>query len=370
MTPSGRPNRDLVDVRHVWHVWHVWASVGGRSTLRSWRLFSPLGFAFAALWAFGVAQAQTPTGPAADHDPATRIGQPVRRIVSLLPSLTESICALGACDRLVGTDRYSNWPASMLALPKLGGLDDAQIERIVALRPDMVLVSTSARLTDRLAALGIPVLALETRTRADVANVLTVLAELLGTPAESGRVWSQIERETRAAADRVPANLRGRTVYFEIDSAPYAAGPDSFIGETIAQLGLTDALPAALGPFPKLNPEYVVRLQPDIVMATRLNLGQMAQRPGWSALRALRDRRACGFDPAVFELLIRPGPRMGEAAGAMADCLVGIAAAPGSVVGSGQEPAAGSATPPATAPGVGAEAKVGADAAIGATARP
>lgn len=251
---------------------------------------------------------------------------PPQRIVSLLPSLTESVCALGACARLVGTDRFSNWPASVLALPKLGGLDDAQIERIVALRPDSVLLSTSARIADRLEALGLKVLVLDSNDHADVKRSLSAIAQLLGTPAEAERVWAGIERETRAAVERVPAALRGRRVYFEVDATPHAAGANSFIGETLTRLGLANAVPAELGPFPKLNPEYVVRLQPDIVMAVQSSLAEMARRPGWDALRALKDERSCGFASARYELLVRPGPRMGEAAGVIAECLVDIAA--------------------------------------------
>ena len=283
----------------------------------------PLAAALLALAAFD-AHAQAALRD--DRGSTLAMAAPPQRIVSLLPSLTESVCALGACARLVGTDRFSNWPASVLALPKLGGLDDAQIERIVALRPDVVLLSTSARVTDRLEALGVKVLVLESRDHADVKRSLDTLAQLLGTPAEAARVWAAIERETRAAVARVPASLRGQRVYFEVDAAPYAAGPSSFIGETIALLGLTNALPPELGPFPKLNPEYVVRLQPDVVMAVRANLVDMPRRPGWASLRALQDGRSCGFASERYELLVRPGPRMGEAAGVIADCLGEIAA--------------------------------------------
>ena len=253
------------------------------------------------------------------------LAAPPQRIVSLLPSLTESVCALGACARLVGTDRFSNSPASVIDLPKLGGIDDAQIERIVALRPDVVLLSTSARVIDRLESLGLKVLVLEARDHADVKRSLTLLAQMLGTPAEAERVWSAIERDTRMAAERVPAELRGQRVYFEVDATPYAAGTGSFIGETLARLGLANAVPAELGPFPKLNPEYVVRLQPDIVMANERNLADMPKRPGWSTLRALQRGHSCGFGLDRYELLIRPGPRLGEAALALADCLVLIA---------------------------------------------
>ncbi len=256
-----------------------------------------------------------------------------QRIVSLLPSLTESVCVLGACARLVGTDRFSNFPARVVALPKLGGLDDAQIERIVSLKPDVVLLSTSARVIDRLEALGLKVLVLESRNHADVKRTLGLLAQMLGVPAEAERVAAAIERDTRAAAARVPAVLRGQRVYFEVDATPYAAGPASFIGETLARLGMANAVPAGLGPFPKLNPEYVLRLQPDIVMAAERNLAEMPKRPGWSALRALQARRSCGFAGEHYELLIRPGPRMGEAAWVLADCLVAITS--GAAVGSG-----------------------------------
>lgn len=248
-----------------------------------------------------------------------------QRIVSLLPSLTETVCALGACDRLVGTDRFSNVPASVIALPKLGGVEDAQVERIVALRPDIVLVSASARVTDRLEALGLKVLVLESRNHADVERTLALVGRLLDTPEGAERAWAAIQRDMRSAVLRVPSAMRGKRVYFEVDATPYAAGPRSFIGESLARLGLKNAIGAELGPFPKLNPEYVVRLQPDIVMASERNLAEMPERPGWAALRALRQRQSCGFSSERYELLVRPGPRMGEAALLLADCLVSIA---------------------------------------------
>jgi len=251
-----------------------------------------------------------------------------QRIVSLLPSLTESVCALGGCARLVGTDRFSNSPPSVMALPKLGGLEDAQIEAIVALKPDVVLAAPSARAVERLESLGLKVLVLESRDHADVQRTLKALAQLLGAPAEADKVWAAIERDLVAAAARVPARLRGQRVYFEVDATPYAAGASSFIGQTLGRLGMANAIPPELGPFPKLNPEYVVRAQPDIVMAAQRNLDEMPRRPGWSALRALQQRQSCGFDGAHYELLIRPGPRMGEAARVLADCLAGLGKTP------------------------------------------
>jgi iron complex transport system substrate-binding protein len=256
-----------------------------------------------------------------DRGVTVKLERAPHRIISLLPSLTETVCALGACDRLVGTDRFSNWPDSVASLPKLGGIEDAQIERIVALKPDVVLASTSARVTDRLESLGVKVVALESRDRADVKRTLALLAQMLGAEKKAEQVWADIQREVGAAAARVPAALRGKRVYFEVDATPYGAGPTSFIGETLTALGLGNAIPPELGPFPKLNPEFVVRAQPDIVMAAKASVADMPKRPGWDTLRALRDGRSCGFPSMKYELIIRPGPRMGEAAGALADCL-------------------------------------------------
>ena len=253
---------------------------------------------------------------------------PPQRIVSLLPSLTESICALGACQRLVGVDRWSNWPDEVNALPRLGGLDDALIEAIVRLKPDVVLAALSSRSVERLEALGLRVLRLRSETHADVQRTLVLLAGLLGTPERGPQAWALIERELASASARVPARLRGQRVYFEIGGGPYAAGTSSFIGETLARLGMANIVPAALGPFPKLNPEFILRAQPDILMGATKDAQAMGGRSGWSALAALQQGRHCGFATAQYEALIRPGPRLGQAAGVLADCLQRLGAAP------------------------------------------
>lgn len=248
-----------------------------------------------------------------------------KRIVTLLPSLTESICALGACDRLVGTDRFSNAPKQVQALPKLGGLEDAQVERIVSLKPEIVLAAPSTRVIDRLESLGLKVLVIDAKTHADVKRSLELLGQLLEAPAAAGAAWAGIEAALADAAARMPPSVRGQRVYFEVDAAPYAAGATSFIGETLTRLGLRNAIPAELGPFPRINPEFVVKVQPDIIVAARRNLDDMPKRPGWSSLRALQRGQSCGFDVEHYELLIRPGPRLGEAAQLLAQCMTGLA---------------------------------------------
>lgn len=254
--------------------------------------------------------------------------QPPARIVTLLPSLTETVCAVGGCARLVATDRYSNQPAAVLALPKVGGLDDAQVERIVALRPDLVLAAKSTRAVERLQSLGLRVLAFESDTHEQARASLLAIGRLLEGEAAAAQAWQAVERDLAAAAARVPPALRGATVYFEVAADPYAAGAASFVGQTLARLGLVNIAPAGMGAFPKLNPEHVVRSRPVVVMAAARNAAEMAGRPGWAGLPALREGRVCALDADTYELVTRPGPRLGRAAQALADCLVALPPVP------------------------------------------
>ena len=268
---------------------------------------------------FGTAQAQG-VQLTDDRGRAVQLARTPQRIVSLLPSLAETVCALGECQRLVGVDRYTNWPESVRKLPQVGGGLDPNIEAIVALRPDVVLMATSSRAAARLEALGIPVVALEPKTHADVQRVLGKVGQLLGVQ-DAQRVWRATDAGVQAAAQSLPPAARGARVYFEVNPGPYGAGPGSFIGETLTRLGARNILGATLGPFPKLNPEFVVRADPDLIMIGARSAEGLAARPGWASMRALREQRLCVFTPEQSDVLIRPGPRMAEAARLMAACL-------------------------------------------------
>jgi len=255
-----------------------------------------------------------------DRGVAVRFDTPPQRVVSVLPSLTETTCAIGACARLVGVDRYSNWPPEVQKLPQVGGGLDPAIEAIVALKPDVVLMATSSRGAERLRALGVKVVALEPKTGADVKRVIGKLGQLLAVP-DAGRVARDIEAGVAAAAQSLPPALRGQRVYFEASAGPHAAGPQSFIGEMLHALGLVNVVGPELGPFPKINPEWVVRADPDLIMAGERSGGEIARRPGWRNLRAVRGQRVCLFNAQEVDILVRPGPRMPEAARLMAACI-------------------------------------------------
>ena len=258
-----------------------------------------------------------------DRGVSVTFAQSPQRIVSVLPSLTEGVCALDQCHRLVGVDRYSNHPASVRSLPVVGGGIDPNIEAIVALRPDVVLLAVSARASERLESLGIKVLALEPKNHADVRRVLKKLGALLDIPDAVGadRLWRVIDASVEAAAQSLPPQAKNTRVYFEASRGPYAAGEASFIGETLARLGVKNIIPAALGPFPRINPEFVVRANPDLIMVGSRNMQPMATYPGWSNIKAVKEQRICVYSAEESDVVVRPGPRMAEAARIMAECI-------------------------------------------------
>lgn len=318
--PCGRPRRA--------------APVAGRR-----RAGQALRLALAGLLALGVLAARAAPEPAAaasgagfslrdDAGAEHRFSAPPQRLVSLLPSLTELVWALDGGPRLVGVDRHSNWPPELDGLPRLGGLEDAQLDAIVRLKPDLILAASAARSLERLEALGFRVMRLRAESHADLRRSLDLLGRLLGRPEAGPAAWARLEGQLQAAAARVPPAWRGRRVYAEVGGGPYAAGPASFIGETLARLGLHNIVDPALGPFPRLNPEQVVRARPELFVGARRELPALARRPGWATLPAVQHAWACGFEGPSYDALVRPGPRLGEAALRLADCLVALDAGP------------------------------------------
>lgn len=306
-----------------------------------WRLLAAIGVLAAALllWhGLTAAPAELAKAPwlavRDDRGVHVEFSAAPKRVISLLPSLTESICALEACGQLVGVDRFSNWPDSINALPKLGGLTDLQVEALYALKPDVVFAARSARALDRLEGLGIKVVALESETRADFERALGVLSRVLQRESQAEKLLSTLKTQLAASRARIPPRWRGARVYFEVSSEPYAAGASSFLGQLMTELDLTNVVPAELGPFPKLNPEFVVRARPELIMASQAAIKEIAARPGWDQIPAVAAGQFCGFGPGQNDVLVRPGPRLAEGAAHIVDCLQHLA-----------EPPAESATP-------------------------
>ena len=286
------------------------------STLK--RYLAVGGFLF--LFGLSLAIFAEPVSVIDDRGVVVVFDKPPQRIVSLLPSLTESVCALGKCGTLVGVDRFSNWPKSIQDLPKLGGIGDVNIERIIQLKPDLVLLEKASPIIARLNGLGIKTFALDVKSMGDEERALKKLDAVLGT-AESGRVWNQIQQQVMRAHKQLTLKGKDIRVYFEVNPAPFAAGRTSFIGEVLSQLNLINIVPESLGPFPKINPEFVVQAKPDVILLTESATTDIQRRSGWSSIPAVSKNRICVFTSEQNDILVRPGPRIGEAALIISGCI-------------------------------------------------
>ncbi|MCC6311815.1 MAG: ABC transporter substrate-binding protein [Trueperaceae bacterium] len=238
------------------------------------------------------------------------------RVVSMLPSHTESVCAVGACAALVGVDTYSNYPASVTGLPTLGDAFGPDLEAIVALEPDFVLVDEYSGLQAPLEALGIAVYAGSPQTIAETYDFLTTLGTLLDRETEAAVLVGRLQGELAGVAS-VLAGVNGPTVFVELDPTPYSVGPGSYLDELVAAAGGVNVVTAAMGPFPQVDPEYVVLQDPAFILLTDAPFGvtaaDVAARPGWGGLTAMVSGRVVEIDQETADVLSRSGPRLGEA---------------------------------------------------------
>lgn len=243
---------------------------------------------------------------------------PVQRVVSLLPSATEAVCALGACERLVGADDFSLDPAHLPPLVRLGAPFQPQLESLLRLQPDLVLMGRSGPLAPRLRALGLQVWEMDTTTVEQVYAMLRQLDTVLGT-SRAATVIAQMQAQLQQLAAQAQ-ELPPQRVYVEVDAALYSAGPASFIGQLLQQLGARNIAPATGPAFPQLSPEYVVQQAPELIIQT--HSAQAVQlRAAWAGIPAVQQGRICALSPEERRLVTRPGPRMAEAAAVFLRCL-------------------------------------------------
>ncbi len=238
------------------------------------------------------------------------------RIVSIGASNTEYLFALGAADRVVGVDDFSDEPAAAKAKEKVGGVRP-NVEKIVAIRADLVVsLKISDGSLERIAAQNIPVLVVDPKGLADA----TRTAELLGTAI--GADGKGLARRIQEGIDAVrvkAASVKKKRVFHEVDASDptklYTAGPGSFIHDLIELAGGINIAAGATSPFPQLSAEEVIRQDPEVIVLGDAAYGTTAEqvqaRPGWSSITAVRTKRIV---PADANLLHRPGPRLPEAA--------------------------------------------------------
>ena len=248
-----------------------------------------------------------------------------QRIVVMLPSATETLCAIGACEKIVATDKFSDWPPEVKKLPKAGGLYDPNVELIVSLKPDLVIASKYGKLVERLAKVGIPAYAVKTETYEDIFKTARKLGLLVNREAEAEALVARIQKEVYALESKAAKAKTRPSVYYEIDPTPYTVGPDSFIGVLIQKARGKNIVPRKLGLFPKISPEFVVAKNPEVIILGDapygVTLEKIKARPGWDRIRAVKEGRVCELKKEETNVVHRPGPRVAQGLRVLIRCI-------------------------------------------------
>jgi iron complex transport system substrate-binding protein len=246
-----------------------------------------------------------------DRGVAVQLMSAPRRVVSLAPNLTEIVFLLGQEERLVGVTRYCNYPPRAALLPRVGGIVDPDVERIVAAAPDLVLCTTDGNPRERVRVLeemGIPCFAVGPQDLAAVFETIEKIGEILGVP-ERGRKEANT---LRARAKRVSREKRSPSprVLLVVSTSPViAAGKGTFLDEIVRIAGGRNAAGAFAGRYPRLSVEDLIRAGPDIIIVAAMS-GVEEFSPDvtrWGEVPAFREGDVFPLDG---DLVTRPGPRM------------------------------------------------------------
>ncbi|MCS6898594.1 MAG: helical backbone metal receptor [Polyangiaceae bacterium] len=236
----------------------------------------------------------------------------MRRIVSLSPSTTEALFALGAGDLLVGRSRYCDHPPEVEKLPHVGGYTDPNLEAILALRPGLVVGArgpAGPALTQKLEAHGIATFFPPTESLGEIEAMMAELGRRVGRGEEARRWLDQHGERRRRIEARLAPLARPRALLLYGVSPIVGAGPGSFADEMLRLAGAINALPPGTAPYPTLSLERVIALDPELILDAALMEAreQPALSGPWSAVRAVREGKVRALRSMT---VLRPGPRV------------------------------------------------------------
>ena len=257
-----------------------------------------------------------------------KLDGPAQRVVSLAPSNTEILIAIGAGDQVVGRDAYSDYPAEAIAVTDIGDTyGDLNTELIVSLEPDLVLAAeiNTQEQVKALEDLGLTVYYLKNPlTLEEMYNNLEIVAQLTEHEAEAATLIESLKARVTAIDDAIAPISSRPSVFYEIDGTdpakPYTAGKGTFITLLIERAGGSN-IAADIDGYPQLSLEQVVAADPSFIILGDSAFGVTAElvagRPGWENLSAVKNNQILPFDD---NLLSRPGPRLVDGL----EALVGI----------------------------------------------
>ncbi len=240
------------------------------------------------------------------------MARPPARIVSLAPNLTEIVFLLGRQDRLVGVTRFCNYPPDASRLPKVGGVVDPDVERIVAARPDLVLCTTDGNPKERIKVLeetGIPCFAAAPQDLAAVFRTIETVGVLLGVPEKGRREAASLRARAARIAERAGRGPSPRVLFAVSTSPVIAAGNGTFMDELVRTAGGVNAASSYSGRYPRLSIEDLVAATPDLIFIA--SMAGVERFPPevtrWTEVPAFRDGAVVMLDGDV---VTRPGPRL------------------------------------------------------------
>ena len=258
-----------------------------------------------ALAALLLAQPALPAGPRQHLGPKTPAA--VRRVVTLAPSLSELVLALGAGDRLVGVTRFDDDPRTA-KLPRIGGYNDPEPEAVLALKPDLALAEpapSNRGPVETLARLGVPIEAMPLSTVEEIEQAATQTGALLALPEAAAELVARIERKRAEARGAAQKHARVRALLvFGVDPL-IVAGAHSYPGELLADAGGDNVAGDSDKPFFRLPAEVAVRARPDVLI-----LCGVTGTRGRPLVPGLEKVRTLGLRSSA---LLHPGPRIPEA---------------------------------------------------------
>lgn len=235
-----------------------------------------------------------------------------RRLVSLAPSSTEILYALGAGDRLVGRDQYSDWPPAALKVPIVGSDLLPSVERIVALKPDVVFVAASANTRElpmELERLGMRVVTSQVATLDDLYRDIRAIGDAVGKADAAGKLVADMRARIAAIHARVAARPPVKTLVVVWSEPLTVVGGKSFVDEEIRAAGGVNIAADAEQPYPQYSVERMLARAPDVVIVGSHKNGPTPLEPilRHGSLPAVQHGRVHAVDG---DLLFRPGPRL------------------------------------------------------------
>jgi len=251
------------------------------------------------------------------------------RIISLAPSNTEILFALGLGPKIVGVTDFCNYPVEALAKERVGGFANPSLEKIVFLEPDLVVAADLHReLVLQLDNLKIPVVVLNAHSVEEVLNDIVLVGRVTGLEKEAERLAGELRARVEAVTERTSkiAPSKRPRVYYEVWHEPLCtAGPGTFIDDLIGLAGGINVAADAPVPWPQYNTEVIVQKNPEVMLhsyghgaAALQTLEEIARRPGWSNVSCVKSGRVYAIDA---DLINRAGPRLVDALEAVARVL-------------------------------------------------